>query len=96
MYNAIGLINVQEAVEYIMVSTSRRARNVRWAPQIDEERMMWFGKKEKSLILIFYFGQRVRCTGKDWIGVTGPYGIEKFKNILGQSHKNIRNLSQKK
>ena len=35
---------------------------------------------------MFYFGHRVRCPGKDWIGVTGPYSIEgKFKNILEQS-----------
>lgn len=59
---------------------------MRSSPLTDKERTIWFEKKEKSLILMFYFGQAVSCPKKDWVDVTRPYSIEKkFSNILGKS-----------
>lgn len=58
----------------------------KWDSTYDREERMMLVWKEKSLILMFYFGQGIICLlGKDWIGITGPYSIEEnFKNILGQ------------
>ena len=60
------------SLEYRMVTISRRSENWDlhlWGEErIYEERIMWVGKKEKCLILMFHFGQGVRCPGKDWIG----------------------------
>ena len=45
--DTISTTNAQEAVEYTMV-TSTRLRKVKSPLLTDEERMMWFGKKEKK------------------------------------------------
>lgn len=46
-------------------NNKQKVRKLRSPPLIDEERIMWVGKKEKCLILMFHFGQGVRCPGKD-------------------------------
>lgn len=60
-----GKLHTEEVVKYIMVTTSRRVRKLRSLPVTDEGRKVWFGKKEKSLIPILYFGKGLRCPGKD-------------------------------
>lgn len=63
--NVIGTTNTQEVVKYIMVTTSKRVRKIEIATsdRRGKDDVVW--KEKIRLILMFDFGQGVRCPGKD-------------------------------